>query len=563
MNAAQVLDHFDRICDAPDAIPRLRRLILDLAVWGKLVDQDPNDEPASEVLKRILVEKAEKTKRQRTRIENEVDNISFVLPAGWEVVLLGSLCVLENGDRSKNYPSRDEFVKEGIPFINAGHLQFGGICLDSMNFISEKTFDLLKSGKVRNGDILFCLRGSLGKAALVGGISRGAIASSLVIIRLMTGVSPRFVLNYLSSSLATDMVGRFDNGTAQPNLSSEDLGRFVFPLPPIAEQRRIVAKVDELMALCDCLEAAQTERESRRDKLVAASLHRLNNGADADQFREGACFHLRHLPCLTTRSEHIQRLRQTILNLAVRGKLVPQDPNDEPASAVGISSPKGSRGRRAEERPEDDAWPNEVPSSWKWHRLGSISEQITDGEHATPPRIHDEQVPLVTAKNVRDGFMDYGKTDWVSFETANKAWVRCRPTIGDVLLVCVGATTGRLCVLREGRDMVLVRSVALIRPTSAINVDYLALALRSPMCQAQMWEKVKMTAQPCLYINRINSLPIPLPPLAEQYRIVAKVDELMTLCDRLEAQLTTTQTESHRFLEAVLHEALNLHTRND
>ena len=115
-------------------------------------------------------------------------------------------------------------------------------------------------------------------------------------------------------------------------------------LPPLAEQHRIVAKVDELMALCDRLEAAQAERESRRDKLAAASLHRLNNGADADEFRDHARFHLRHLPRLTTRPEHIQQLRQTILNLAVRGKLVPQDPNDEPASEL-LKRIKGEKER--------------------------------------------------------------------------------------------------------------------------------------------------------------------------------------------------------------------------
>ena len=123
-------------------------------------------------------------------------------------------------------------------------------------------------------------------------------------------------------------------GIAFPSVSRQQIDDIPVPLPPLAEQHRIVAKVDELMALCDRLEAAQTERESRRDKLAAASLHRLNNGANADEFREHARFHLRHLPRLTTRPEHIQQLRQTILNLAVRGQLVPQDPNDEPASEL-------------------------------------------------------------------------------------------------------------------------------------------------------------------------------------------------------------------------------------
>jgi type I restriction enzyme, S subunit len=248
--------------------------------------------------------------------------------------------------------------------------------------------------------------------------------------------------------------------------------------------------------------------------------------------------------------EAIPRLRLFILDLAVRGKLVEQDCNDEPASADPV--------RIGRERREDDAPPYKIPSSWQFRNLRSISDKITDGEHATPTRILEQQVPLVTAKNVRDGFMDFSQTDWVSFETATKAWKRCRPTVGDILLVCVGATTGRLCVLRETRDMVLVRSVALIRPNSITNVDYLALALRSPMAQSQIWKKVKVSAQPCLYINRTNSLLIPVPPVPEQRRIVAKVSELMGLCDQLETAQRERQSRQDRLTASTLH-----HLNND
>jgi len=227
----------------------------------------------------------------------------------------------------------------------------------------------------------------------------------------------------------------------------------------------------------------------------------------------------------------IPRLRRFVLDLAVRGKLVEQDPADEPVKSVGLEIVAKKRGQMLETIDE----PFELPRGWAWRAIDTISNQVTDGEHSTPPRISEHEVPLVTAKNVREGFMDYDNTDWVGAETAAKAWTRCRPQVGDLLLVCVGATTGRLTVLREHRDMVLVRSVALIRPSSAVNPEYLERAIRSPMGQKQIWAGVKAAAQPCLYINRIKSIFIPLPPLAEQQRIVAKVDELMALCDRLEA----------------------------
>ena len=119
----------------------------------------------------------------------------------------------------------------------------------------------------------------------------------------MGHINPQFVLEYLFSSLAVEMIRCYDNGTAQPNLSSVDLGKFIFPVAPLAEQHRIVAKVDELMALCDCLEAAKAEREISRDRLGAASHHHLNNGADADAQRKHPQFFVRHLPDLTVRPD--------------------------------------------------------------------------------------------------------------------------------------------------------------------------------------------------------------------------------------------------------------------
>ena len=244
----------------------------------------------------------------------------------------------------------------------------------------------------------------------------------------------------------------------------------------------------------------------------------------------------------------LARLRRFILDLAVRGKMVEQDPEDEPAefSLPGVSSKNLGGGQLSA------AIPYCLPPSWSWRAVSAITETVTDGEHATPKRISEPDVPLVTAKNVREGYMDYSKTDWVSRETALKAWSRCRPQVGDLLMVCVGATTGRLTVLREARDMVLVRSVALIRPSIISDSDYLEYAIRSPVLQSQIWASVKAAAQPCLYLNRIGSLLIPLPPLAEQHRIVAKVDELMALCDQLEAARNQREQGRERLVAATL-----------
>ena len=185
-------------------------------------------------------------------------------------------------------------------------------------------------------------------------------------------------------------------------------------------------------------------------------------------------------------------------------------------------------------------------------RMKDVCAQITDGEHATPHRI-SSGVPLATAKNVRDGFLDLTNTDYVAQTTAEKCWRRCKPQHDDILMVCVGATTGRVCLAQNPPDIVLVRSVALIRPKlERIAPAFLDLFLRSSSGQAQIWGNVKQSAQPCLYLGKMAEFEICLPPLAEQKRIVAKVDELMALCDRLEAQQQDRETRHAALARASL-----------
>jgi type I restriction enzyme S subunit len=203
-----------------------------------------------------------------------------------------------------------------------------------------------------------------------------------------------YLVMALQSTCLISQIQRLKLGTAVPRLNIAHVRALAFPLPPLAEQHRIVAKVDELMAFCDRLEAVQAERESRRDKLASASLYRLNNGADADEFREHARFHLRHLPRLTTRHEHLQQLRQTILNLAVRGKLVPQDSNDELASELierirtekAQVVPHGKLKNMELIAPREHDLAYQSPLGWSLVQLQSLCMSVTDGDHLPPPK---------------------------------------------------------------------------------------------------------------------------------------------------------------------------------
>lgn len=230
----------------------LRKSILTLAVQGKLVPQDPNDE------------------QQTLSPSDQSEDAPHDVPPSWQWVDLAVLAQFINGDRSKNYPSKSFRVAEGVPFINAGHLSGGDVSLDDMDYITEEHFDRLGGGKVQKGDVLYCLRGSLGKCAVVSSISRGAIASSLLIIRPKELILASFLHAYLGSPLGALMIARYDNGSAQPNLSAANVKKYLLPLPPVAEQRRIVAKVEQLMALVDALETQLAAGRATAEKLLSA-----------------------------------------------------------------------------------------------------------------------------------------------------------------------------------------------------------------------------------------------------------------------------------------------------
>lgn len=203
----------------------------------------------------------------------------YNLPAGWRWIRLGKLARFINGDRSKNYPSKKHRVANGIPFINAGHLNAGHVDFADMDYITDERFDMLSSGKVAHNDILYCLRGSLGKAAVVRGLGRGAIASSLLIIRVdASAASIEYLFSYLTSPLGQEMIAQYDNGSAQPNLSAADVARYLVPLPPPQEQTEIARCIDHLFVLANAIEQRVRVAERRVGTLPQSVLAKAFSG---------------------------------------------------------------------------------------------------------------------------------------------------------------------------------------------------------------------------------------------------------------------------------------------
>ncbi len=558
-----LIPNFHKFTDSLEGVTKLRKLILHLAVQGKLVEQDPNDESASVLLEKIKGEKEQlvkdcKIKQPRSLPPIDPSEIPYKLPNSWNWVRLDIICS-KITDGSHNPPPKQ---LTGIPMLSGQNVLNNEITLDASRYVTRSDFVLENNRTcIAENDIFLTIVGTIGRSAVVPpNFPKIAIQRSIATISSF--IYSYYLCNLFQSPIAHDYFNKYAKGTAQKGIYLNKIRQMIVPIPPLSEQNRIVEKVDSLMKLCDELEEKLKKRNESQVELNKSCLHALTNSKKSKPVnpwkRIKANFAL-----LYNNPENVKELRQTILQLAVHGKLVPQDPKDEPASVLlkKIKTEKEQLikdGKIKEPKPLPPINPTEIPyelaSGWEWVRLGTITSLVTDGEHQTPPRIQQQVVPLGTAKNIREGHLDMSITDFVSTQTAEKCWKRCKPIHDDILMVCVGATTGRLCLVKSPPEFVLVRSVTLIRCMPMIHTEYIEYFLRSPEGQRQVWAGVKQSAQPCLYLNKTVGFAIPLPPLSEQRRVMAQLDRLMPLCDQLEEQLKTSQSKSIDLMDAIVHQ---------
>ncbi len=572
MNPVQLLSHFDRISDAPDAIPHLRRFILDLAVRGKLIEQDPRDEPASELLKRIQAEKERLVKTGEIRKGNpfprvEDDEAPFASPAGWEWVRIRQV----TSDRGQATPDND-FTYIDVTAINK---EVGRVANAKVLSASDAPSRARKL--VRTGDVLYsCVRPYLLNIAVIeSDIVPSPIASTAFAVLNGFGlVLSTYLWIVLRSPFMVECVEGKMRGQAYPAINDSDFALLPLPLPPLDEQQHIVSKVEELMALCDRLEAAQAERESRRDRLAAASLHRLNNGADADAFREHARFYFNRLRRLTTRPEHIQELRQTILNLAIRGKLVPQDPNDEPASEllIRIQSEKArllKEGKISSEKPpipaRADELAFELKPGWQAARISQILVELQTGPFGSSLHQSDYQkggIPVINPASIKNERLVPVESMAIGPTTLKRLFT-FKLRAGDIVMARRGEMGRCAAVTKKESGWLCGTGSLILRLPKFVFPQFFVTLIGSPFVREYLGSSAVGATMQNLNQSILLNLVIGLPPFAEQHRIVAKVEELMALCDQLEAQITTTQTESRRLIEAILHVALSPLLTND
>lgn len=548
MNAEGLLAHYAQIADAPDAIAKLRRFVLGLAVRGKLVAQDIGDQPASVLLERIDDERrrlAERGQLQQGKVASAFPLVQapYEIPRGWKWVAVGAVVNshVGGGTPSKNNSTywdgdifwasvkdvgKGKYIDQTIDKITAG-----GLAGSSSNVVSP-------------GHLIVVTRMGLGKIS----INRVPIAINQDLRAL--ALSSLISIDYCYLFFLTH--GFEGSGLTVKGIKVEELLATPFPLPPLEEQHRIVVKVDELMALCDQLEAARAQREATRNRLAAASLARLN-APNPDTFPADARFALDALPALTTRPDQIKHLRQTILNLAVRGKLIQQ------IASVAQHSPSELTGRKGLPPIVSSEIPFDIPSSWSWVRLGNVAQLINGDRSKNYPNRNEyveEGIAFINTGHIQpDGSLSLSGMHYLSrakFDSLRAG--KIQP--GDLVYCLRGATLGKTAFVAPFTEGAIASSLVILRLDRSILPRYAYQYLTSPLGRELIRRFDNGTAQPNLSANNVGMYVMPRPPLAEQHRIVAKVDELMALCDQLEASLTTGETTRRRLLDALLHEAL-------
>ncbi len=514
MSAERLLTHYEHIADSHDAITRLRRFILDLAVRGKLVPQDPKDEPGSELFRRISREKARLPKAGVVKnsddpIGTEDDETPFCLPSGWVWARLGQI-LTKLSDGTHHSPPNElsgefKYVKDGATT--------GVVTVNDL----DEPFSML---------------------------------SSVALLKLPSCVFNRLIVVFLRSPFFYEQMRGFMKGAAIPRVTLKRMAPALIPLPPLAEQHRIVAKVDELMTLCNWLEAARAERETTRERLTASGLARLN-APDPETFQDDARLVLKALPALTTRPDQIKQIRQTILNLAVRGKLVQQDPQDEPASQLlkRIAAEKARRDRKGRTKrearsPNGDADSVQLPNGWAVAPLADLVT-VLNGRAYKQNELLSAGTPVLRVGNLFTSDRWYYSTLQLDEDKY------CEK--GD-LIFAWSASFGPF--IWKGEKVIYHYHIWKLALHSEADLDKLFLYNFLLQKTREIKESGHGISMIHMTKEKMELVQVPLPPLAEQRRIVGKVNELMGICDQLDTSLTDTAATRRRLLDALLAEAL-------
>jgi type I restriction enzyme S subunit len=542
-------------------VKKLRELILELAVRGKLVPQDPNDEPASELLKRIEAEKAfllkeGKIKKQKVLPEIVGDELPCELPNSWMWARLGNIT---------NYGHCDKIeAKDASP--DTWVLELEDVEKETSKLLQKKRFFEREFKSSKNvfikGDVIYGkLRPYLDKVLVAD--ESGVCTTEMIPVRAYKEMLPEFLRLSMKSPNFKEYANNSTHGMNLPRMGTDKAKLALIPTCSLQEQHRIVAKVDELMALCDQLEA-QTEASIDAHKtLVEVLLATLTEAKDADELNDNWQTISQHFDLLFTTQASIDQLKQTILQLAVMGKLVKQNPNDEPASKLLeriatekqqlIKDGKIKKGRSTDSIIQENSnW--FYPDIWSQVELQDVFKFID--YRGKNPQKSESGKRIITAKNIRNGFIKNDPIEYISEELYEKWMVRGFPEHLDILFVTEGHTMGFVSLVELDFEFALAQRTICFQPFSDLDTKFFLYTFMSNQFQNILKDNQTGSAAGGIKASKLKRVPVPIPPLAEQHRIVAKVDELMTLCDSLKVRLNQAQTTQLQLTDAIVEQAL-------
>jgi type I restriction enzyme S subunit len=549
-------------------VKKLRELILELAVRGKLVPQNPNDEPASELLKKIEAEKVRLVKEGKIKKQKPLPPISddekpFGLPNSWECERIGTFGIVGTGSTpSRSNP--DYWEPPEFNWVSSG---------ETSGFFVNATKEKVSALAIKETNVSLYPAGTLIVAMYGQGKTRGQITELLckagtnqacAAIQLVNEAKHHKNYVKLYFRKAYIELRSYAAGGAQPNLNVGKISNTVMALPPLAEQHRIVAKVDELMVLCDQLEAQTEANIDAHKTLVEVLLATLTDAKDVDELNDNWQTISQYFDVLFTTQASIDQLKQTILQLAVMGKLVKQDPNDESASKLleRIATEKqqlikDGKIKKQKSLPPitNEEKPFDLPNSWECERIGTFG---IVGTGSTPSRSNPDywappEFNWVSSGETSDFFVSTTK-EKVTALAIKETNVSLYPA--GTLIVAMygqGKTRGQITeLLCEAGTNQACAAIRLVNATKH-HKNYVKLYFRK--AYAELRSHAAGGAQPNLNVGKIANTVLALPPLAEQHRIVAKVDELMALCDSLEVGLSEAQTTQLHLTDVIVEQA--------
>ncbi|HGF7203110.1 TPA: restriction endonuclease subunit S [Vibrio cholerae] len=557
-------------------IKKLRELILELAVRGKLVPQDPSDEPASVLLERIAAEKAQLVKEKKIKKPKALSNLSLenlpALPDGWAWAHVQDFTEYVQRGKGPKYAD-----KGSVRVVSQKCVQNSGFDIEPARYVEDQSLENYQEERyLKEKDLLWNSTGTgtVGRVNVLPVVeSKSLVADSHVTVLRPLLMNSRYIWCFLMSPGVQARINPdhefslVSGSTKQVELNTSSVVSLPVSVAPLNEQHRIVAKVDELMALCDQLEQQTEASLDAHQVLVETLLATLTNSQDATELMANWARISEHFDTLFTTEQSIDQLKQTILQLAVMGKLVLQDPNDEPAAKLLeriaeekalLVKEKKIKKQKALPLIAEDEKPFELPNGWEWCRLDDICQGITSG--STPPKSNFQElpgIPYLKVYNIRNQLIDFEyNPQFIDIECHSSKLARSVLYPGDVVMNIVGPPLGKIALIPDSYpEWNCNQAITFFRPIEPSLNRYIYTYLTAGTFLDSI-ELIGTAGQDNISVTKSRSIVLPTPPLEEQSRIVRKVNDLLEICEQLKQRLRDSQQTQLQLTDAIVEQVV-------